>query len=122
MPPNLRSSVSDNFFEKNLPEEQLFDELNEENLQLVYDIAQENRLNGTKTLIILDDVQKSLKDNNVSKLLLHMVNNRHHASLSIWMCCQTSEISTNSPRTGELSNINFCSVSFIIACSPVGSP
>jgi len=89
MPPNSRSSVSDNFFEKNLPEEQLFDELNEENLQLVYDIAQENRLNGMKTLIILDDVQKSLKDNNVSKLLLHMVNNRRHASLSIGMCCQT---------------------------------
>jgi len=89
MPPNSRTSLKDNFFEKNLPEEQIFDDLNFENLQLVYDVAQENRKDDMKTLIILDDVQKSLRDPDIARLLLHMVNNRRHASLSIWMACQT---------------------------------
>jgi hypothetical protein len=89
MPPNSRTSLKDNFFEKNLPEEQIFDDLNFENLQLVYDVAQENRKDDMKTLIILDDVQKSLRDPDIARLLLHMVNNRRHASLSVWMACQT---------------------------------
>ena len=89
MPPNSRSSLKDRFFEKNLSEEQLFDELTLQNLELVYEIAQENAKENLKTLIILDDVQKQLKDNQISKLLLHMVNNRRHARLSIWMACQT---------------------------------
>ena len=58
-------------------------------MQLVYDVAQENRKDDMKTLIILDDVQKSLRDPDIARLLLHMVNNRRHASLSIWMACQT---------------------------------
>jgi len=35
----------------------------------------------------MDDVQKQLKGE-CEKLLLHMVSNRRHASLSIWMLCQ----------------------------------
>ena len=89
MPPNSRSSLKDNFFEKNLNEEQLFDELTLQNLETVYELAQENAKENLKTLIIFDDVQKQLKDNQFSKLLLHMVNNRRHARLSIWMACQT---------------------------------
>ena len=67
----------------------MFDELTLQNLETVYELAQENAKEGLKTLIILDDVQKQLKDNQISKLLLHMVNNRRHARLSIWMACQT---------------------------------
>lgn len=88
-PPNSRASIKDDFWDKHLPEEQIFDELTIETLQYAYDVAQANATEGFKTLIVLDDVQKYLKDNEVQKLLLHMVNNRRHAQLSIWMACQT---------------------------------
>ena len=56
-------------------------------MQEAYDIAQANRDEGLRTLIILDDCQKQMKGEN-EKLLLHMINNRRHASLSIWLACQ----------------------------------
>jgi energy-coupling factor transporter ATP-binding protein EcfA2 len=87
-PSHSRASVSNNFWEKNLPEEQIFDDLTLENLQNTYDYSQENAENGYKTLIIIDDNQKYLKDLDIQKLLLHMVNNRRHACLSIHLLCQ----------------------------------
>jgi len=61
-PPNSRASIKNDFWGQNLPEEQIYDELNLENLQQVYDLAQEDATEGFKSLIILDDVQKYLKD------------------------------------------------------------
>jgi len=89
IPPNSRQSIKDSFFDKYLPADQLFDELTYDDLQSCYDVAQDNARENLKTLIILDDQQKYLKDPDIQKLLLHMVNNRRHASLSIWLCCQT---------------------------------
>jgi len=89
MPAASRSSLKDNFFETHIKEDQLFDGLEYEDLEQVYykcmDDAEENRF----SLIVLDDVQSALKDKHIAKLLLHMVNNRRHARLSIWMACQT---------------------------------
>lgn len=88
-PPNSRASISNDFWSKNLPEEQIFDEVTIDNLQYVYDIAQENAREGFKTLVVMDDCQKYLKDSpEIQKLLLHMVNNRRHAQLSIHLLCQ----------------------------------
>jgi GTPase SAR1 family protein len=86
-PPNSRASITNDFWGTNLPEDCIYDELNLENLQEAYDRAQANRDEGLKTLILMDDVQKELKGE-CEKLLLHMVSNRRHASLSIWMLCQ----------------------------------
>lgn len=86
-PPNSRDSIKNDFWGKNLPEENIFDDLSMENLQSAYNVAEQNALEGYRTLIILDDVQKSLKGDN-QKFLLHMVNNKRHASLSIWLACQ----------------------------------
>ena len=83
-PPNSRASIKNDFWGENLPEEQIYDELNLENLQNVYDLAQE----GFKSLIILDDVQKYLKDIDIQKFLLHIVNNRRHALTSVWVLAQ----------------------------------
>jgi len=88
MPPNSRASIKDSFFDKYLPEDQIYDEVNLENLKEVYDIAQSNAKDGENTLIIFDDVQKYFKGEN-EKLLLHMINNRRHARLSIWFAVQT---------------------------------
>ena len=86
-PPNSRGSISDNFWAKNLDEEDIYDELTLDNLQDAYDLAQANRDEGLRTLIIFDDVQKQMKGE-CEKLLLHMINNRRHASLSLWLACQ----------------------------------
>ena len=87
-PPNSRASIKNDFWGENLPEEQIYDELNLENLQQVYDLAQEDAVEGFKSLIILDDVQKYLKDVDIQKLLLHIVNNRRHALTSVWILAQ----------------------------------
>lgn len=86
-PPNSRASIKNDFWAV-LPEEQIYDELNYDNLSEAYALAEENASQGFKTLIVLDDVQKYLKGES-EKLLLHMVNNRRHAGLSIWLACQT---------------------------------
>lgn len=88
-PPNSRASISNDFWAKHLPDEQIFDDVTIDNLRYVYDIAQENAREGFNTLIVFDDTQKYFKDNiEIQKLLLHMVNNRRHARLSIHMLCQ----------------------------------
>ena len=87
-PPNSRASIKNDFWGENLPEEQIYDELNLENLQNVYDLAQEDAVEGFKSLIILDDVQKYLKDVDIQKFLLHIVNNRRHALTSVWILAQ----------------------------------
>jgi hypothetical protein len=88
MPPNSRSSLKDNFFDKNSPKEQIFDDVSYDNLLDTYEIAKDNDLENCNTLIIFDDVQKFFKEKDIQKLLLHMINNRRHARLSIWLCCQ----------------------------------
>jgi GTPase SAR1 family protein len=87
-PPNSRASIKDDFWGNNLEPENIYDELNLENLQEVYQMAEDDAQEDFKTLIVLDDVQKFLKGD-CEKYLLHMVNNRRHAKLSIWLCCQT---------------------------------
>jgi replication-associated recombination protein RarA len=87
MPPASRQSMTTSFFDKHLDQSQIFDELNLENLQTAFDIAQENAEEGYKTLFILDDVQKNLKGG-CEKLFLSCINNRRHNRLSLWLCCQ----------------------------------
>jgi replication-associated recombination protein RarA len=88
MPHNSRSSVSNGFFENNIPEDNIYDDVTLENLQEVYEKIQTNALEGETSLILFDDVQKYFKGDN-EKFLLHMANNRRHAKMSMWMACQT---------------------------------
>jgi hypothetical protein len=97
-PPNSRASIKNDFWSV-LPEEQIYDNLDYDNLAEAYGIAEENASQGFRTLIVLDDVQKDLKGE-AEKLLLHMVNNRRHAGLSIWMACQTYKSIPRQVRQG----------------------
>jgi AAA+ ATPase superfamily predicted ATPase len=87
MPASSRSSMKDSFFDKYLPPDQLFDELTHTDLQQAYDIAKENASEGLRTLMIFDDVQKSIKGE-CERLFLSIVNNRRHALINIFLCCQ----------------------------------
>lgn len=88
IPSNSRSSIKDNFFDKNIPEEQIYDDVSYDDLEEVYEIAKRNALKKFNTLIIFDDQQKFFKQKDIQKLLLHIINNRRHARISIWCCCQ----------------------------------
>jgi hypothetical protein len=85
---NSRDSIKGSFFDKNLEDNQIYDELNVDNLNEVYEKIKEDALEGYKSLVIMDDVQKNLKDKDVEKQLLHMVNNRRHLGLSLWLANQ----------------------------------
>lgn len=85
---NSRGSIKGSFFDKEIPPDQIFDELNIDNLNDVYERIRDDANDGYRSLIIADDVQKSLKDHDVEKQLLHMVNNRRHLKLSIWCANQ----------------------------------
>ena len=79
--------MKDNFFEKYLPKEQIYDDLTYENLDLAYQFALSNTEEGKRTLFIFDDVQKALKDE-CQNLFLSIVNNRRHARLNLMLLCQ----------------------------------
>lgn len=85
---NSRDSIKGSFFDKKLPENQIYDDLTIENLASVYELVKQDAEEGYKSLIIMDDVQKQLKDKDVERQLLHMVNNRRHLGLSIWLANQ----------------------------------
>jgi len=79
-----RASMKDKIFDK-LPDEQKFDELTLENLQLVNEMLDEDGNN----CLIFDDMTAYLKDNSIRKLLKEMVYNRRHKHLSIFFLVQT---------------------------------
>lgn len=77
MPQTSRNSLKPNIFEV-LPDDQVFEELNLENIQYVYEQLKENSENGHKSLIIMDDVQKALKRNDVINEFKNIVANQRH--------------------------------------------
>ena len=86
-PSNSRASIKNDFWDMNLDESAIYDDLNLDNLIDVYaKIEQDAQLN-LKSLIILDDVQKNLKGD-CEKFLLHIINNRRHNKICVWLCCQ----------------------------------
>lgn len=77
MPETSRNSLNQKIFDV-LPPEQLFEELNYDNITEVYEQLKENSKNGHKSLIIMDDVQKALKDGNVISQFKNIVANQRH--------------------------------------------
>jgi thymidine kinase len=87
MPSTSRQSLKPNIFMK-LPEEQLFEELNGETISYVYEQVKELSSDGKKSLIIFDDVQKSLKDKFVLQSLKNIIANQRHLHVTNLILCQ----------------------------------
>jgi DNA replication protein DnaC len=87
MPRTSIASLKSNIF-KVLPEDQVFDELNYDNISQLNETIKENRENGLKSLIIMDDVQRALKDNNVIKVFKEMIANQRHLNTSFIILLQ----------------------------------
>lgn len=97
---NSRDSIKGNFFDKEIPPECIFDELTIENLDYVYEQIKADSEEGYRSLIICDDCQKYLKDKDVEKQLLHIVNNRRHLKTSIWLANQNYRLLPKQTRMG----------------------
>lgn len=80
MPESSRNSMKDKIFDK-LPPEQLFEELNLETLSNLHNQMKQDALKGMWTLIIYDDVQKSLKNYDIMCKLQEMIANQRHIKL-----------------------------------------
>jgi predicted ATP-binding protein involved in virulence len=78
MPQTSRKSLQNNIFDKNLDESQIYEELNAASIADLYDKLKTNSSNGHRSLIIYDDVQRSLKDNAVLISLKNIVANQRH--------------------------------------------
>jgi len=86
-PSHSRASMKDNLFEK-IPDEQKFDELNEENLQVVIDVIK-NEDKKYNNCIIFDDMTAYLKNHETLKLFKELIFNRRHLRTSIFFLVQT---------------------------------
>jgi len=85
-PSPSRASMKNNLFDK-LPDDQLFNELNYENLEMVLDeIKASSDLN---IAVIFDDVSASLKNFDTLNLLKQLIFNRRHLRTSVFFLVQT---------------------------------
>lgn len=80
MPKTSRNSLKKNIFEA-LPEDQLYEELTPINIHKLYQIIKENAEEGKRSLVIMDDVQKALRDPYVIGQFKNMVANQRHLKL-----------------------------------------
>jgi hypothetical protein len=88
-PMNSRASMKDNIFEDELPEDQKYDELDEDNLRVVYERVKKDAKEGYTSCIIFDDQGAYLKDRSTLKMFKEMFFNRRHLKLSCYFACQT---------------------------------
>jgi len=90
MPTSSRSSLNPNIFEC-LPDEQVFDTLDYDNLSQVYEEIKANKAEGNdfKCLLIFDDVQTQLKSNMaIINLLNQMIIQERHLGICMWFLLQ----------------------------------
>lgn len=106
IPPSSRSSIDGDFWSKNLPEENIYDELNEANLEDAYMKCKANSMEGYKSLIIFDDVQKDFKGES-EKLLQNICNNRRHDRISIIFAVQSYKALSKTARNALTNLIIF---------------
>ena len=86
MPASSRQSIDNDIFGKNLPEDQLYDDLTVEILDGIYEKLNENSKEGYNSLLIIDDFQQRLKDPDISKALERVViKTRHLRTTSFYL-------------------------------------
>lgn len=83
-PEKSRQSMKDPLFEKGIPEERKFSELNNDNLDNVISNCHEGC-----NVIIFDDMTAYLKDIDIQKKLKELTMNRRHLHISLIFLCQT---------------------------------
>jgi hypothetical protein len=80
--------MSNDLFGK-LPKDQVYDELNVDNLQEVMDRIRIDAAKGLNSLIIFDDQTAHLKKKDTMQLFKELIYNRRHLHTSLYFCVQT---------------------------------
>jgi len=87
MPPSSRASIQDNPFE-DLAEDKVHDELDEETINFIYEMLKVNSEEDETSLLILDDVQRALKEKSVLKSFKNVIANRRHLKTTTFCIVQ----------------------------------
>ena len=96
MPTSSRQSIDNDIFGKNLPEDQLYDDLSVEILEEIYNKLNENAKEGYNSLLIIDDFQQRLKDPDISKALERIViKTRHLHTTSFYLVQNFQKVPKN---------------------------
>lgn len=88
IPSNSRKSIDNDVYGKNLPENQLFDTLTEENISHVYEELQENSSEEEYSLLIIDDFQTALKDPDIIITLAKIITKMRHLRTTVFLLQQ----------------------------------
>jgi DNA replication protein DnaC len=78
MPTYSRKSLKDNIFDKHLDPSKIYEKLDYDTIHDVYEKIKQNSERKERSLLILDDVQKALKDVSVLDALLNIIANQRH--------------------------------------------
>lgn len=87
-PAESRASMSNDIFGK-LPKNQLYSELNYDNLQEVMALIKDDAAQDLNSLIIFDDQTAHLKKKDTMQLFKELIYNRRHLHVSLYFCVQT---------------------------------
>ena len=88
MPSVSRESMKKNIF-KNHDEDKMYDELDYENINDIHNKLVESTKNNESTLLIMDDIGASLKNNEIQKKLREIIYNRRHLKVQIIILIQS---------------------------------
>jgi len=78
IPETSRNSLKNDIFKKYIPKKQLYEELNEQTIDELYEKLKHNSAKNHKSIVIYDNVQKSLKNPRVLKSLKNIICNQRH--------------------------------------------
>ena len=87
MPESSRKSLKKNIFEKHV-EDKMFEELNPSTMDTIYNKLLHSTEEKETTLLILDDVGASLKNNDIQQTMKKIIFNRRHLKCHIVMLLQ----------------------------------
>lgn len=89
MPRNSRQSIKKNPL-NDLPENQIFDELNAETIDIIIEFLEHTTKKKKRVLLIMDDIASSLKSSRyLQQRLKHLAFNRRHYKLSMLTIVQS---------------------------------
>jgi len=88
MPKSSRESMKDNIF-KDHSDDKMFEELNIESMNTIYNRLHTSTANNENTLLILDDVGAQLKNSELQRQMKQIIFNRRHLKVHIIMLLQS---------------------------------
>ena len=96
MPASSRQSIDNDIFGKNLPDEQLYEDLTVEILDEIYEKLNENTKEGYNSLLIIDDFQQKLKDPDIAKALERIaIKTRHLRTTTFYLVQNYQKVPKN---------------------------